>query len=71
MEWLLTILQQELLDMNACMENDHILERIEKKSETTFFLNKYKYASRMFPKDGVFLQQTSLINLFKENQSID
>ena len=61
------ILPWESSDMNACLVEDHILEEIEEKLESTYWLNKYKLRELIFHKDGPLRQPISSIDLFREN----
>ena len=45
--------------MNVCLVEDHILEEIEEKLESTYWLNKYKLRELIFHKDGPLRQQIS------------
>jgi hypothetical protein len=53
--------------MNVCLVEDHILEEIEEKLESTYWLNKYKLRELIFHKDGPSKQPISSIDLFREN----
>jgi hypothetical protein len=53
--------------MNACLENDHIMAKIEKKLEITFYQNKSKLNVKKFHQDGQLKQPISLIDLYSEN----
>lgn len=68
---LLTILLWESLVMNACLEEDPIQAEIEEKLESIFLQSRFKSRELIFQKDGLLKLLISLIDLFKENHSID
>jgi len=47
--------------MNACMDEDHMLENLEKKLEIIFCLNKFKLKKEKFQEAGQLKQPILLI----------
>jgi hypothetical protein len=53
--------------MNVWMEEDLMLENLEKKSESIYYQNKYKLRKVKFLKDGLLKQQISSIKWLSVN----